>query len=312
MTVTWRGVLPAITTPFQADCSVDHAQLAAHVRWLIEAGCRGIVALGSLGEGATLAAEEKIEILQTCRRALEERAPVISGIAALSTAEAVRLARRSAETGCAGLMVLPPYVYAGDWRELKAHVLAVMRSTDLPCMLYNNPIAYGADFLPEQIAELARECENLRAVKESSGDVRRITAIRGLLQDRLEILVGMDDAGLEGAAAGARGWVAGLANALPRISVRLWEMACGGKVENAAEIYRWFLPLLRLDTKPKFVQYIKLVQEMTAPGSARVRSPRLELAGEELAAIRQLIQQALENMPENFRPDMHPTWAKAV
>ena len=300
MTVTWRGVLPAITTPFQPDFSVDHAQLAAHCQWLVNEGCQGIVALGSLGEGATLAAAEKVEILQTCRRTLGDRAPVISGIAALSTAEAVALARDSAKAGCAGLMVLPPYVYAGDWRELKAHVLAVMRSTDLPCMLYNNPIAYGADFLPEQIAELAKECANLRAVKESSGDVRRITAIRGLLQDRLEILVGLDDAVLEGAAAGARGWVAGLANALPRISVRLWETARGGQAA-AAVIYRWFLPLLRLDTKPKFVQYIKLAQEMTATGSARVRPPRLELAGDELAAIRKLIEQALETMPKEVK-----------
>src|SRR5581483_9823092 len=187
--MNWRGVLPAITTPFNEDLTVDHPFLAKHARWMIESGCTGIVALGSLGEGATLEFDEKVAVLQTCVRSLH--APVVAAISALSTAAAVRLAKKAEESGCSGLMVLPPYVYSTDWREMKAHVAAVLRATTLSCMLYNNPIAYRTDFLPEQIAELAAEHENLQAVKESSADVRRITAIRALLGDRLAILVGV-------------------------------------------------------------------------------------------------------------------------
>src|SRR5690242_5209768 len=173
----WAGVFPAITTPFRDDLTVDHDRLATHVAWLIDSGCRGIVALGSLGESATLSQDEKISILETCKRALEDRAPLIAGIAGLSTAECVALAKRSADVGCDGLMVLPPYVYKGDWRESKAHFEAVIRATSLSCMLYNNPIAYGTDVTPVQLRELANHT-NLDAVKESSGDVRRVTAIR--------------------------------------------------------------------------------------------------------------------------------------
>jgi 4-hydroxy-tetrahydrodipicolinate synthase len=198
----------------------------------------------------------------------------------------VELAKAAHAVGCAGLMILPPYVYRGDWRETKAHVAAILEATPLPGLLYNNPVAYGTDFLPEQIAELAREYPNLAAVKESSTDVRRVTAIRALIGDRLALFVGVDDAIVEGIAAGAVGWVAGLVNALPRESVDLFKLASEGKTEKAFEIYRWFLPLLRMDTVPKFVQLIKQVQQEAGIGSARVRAPRLELVGEELAAAR--------------------------
>ena len=166
--MNWKGVIPAITTPFREDLSVDHDFLAKHAAWMIENGCTAIVALGSLGEGATLEFEEKAAVLQTCMRS---KAPVVASISALSTAAAVRLAKKAEEIGCSGLMVLPPYVYSTDWREMKAHMAAVLRATRLSCMLYNNPIAYRTDFLPEQVAELASEHENLHAVKESSADV---------------------------------------------------------------------------------------------------------------------------------------------
>jgi dihydrodipicolinate synthase/N-acetylneuraminate lyase len=284
--MNWTGVIPAITTPFREDLSIDHDFLAKHAKWMIDSGCTGIVALGSLGEGATLEFDEKLAVLQTLVRAL--RAPLAAAISALSTDAAVRLAKKAEEIGCSGLMVLPPYVYSTDWREMKAHVSAVIRATKLSCMLYNNPIAYRTDFLPEQVAELAEEHDNLLAVKESAADIRRVTSLRSLLGNRLEICVGVDDLIVEGIAAGAAGWIAGLVNALPKESVALF---------NGADIYPWFLPLLRLDTVPKFVQLIKLVQAEVGMGSERVRPPRLALEGEERAEALKLIRGALKSRP---------------
>jgi 1-pyrroline-4-hydroxy-2-carboxylate deaminase len=294
----WKGVMPAITTAFDADLKVEVAAVEKHCRWMIDSGCTAIIALGSLGEGATLNFEEKLDVLSACVRAVGINVPVVAAISALSTAEAVRTAKSAAERGCSGLMVLPPYVYRGDWREMKAHVAAVIRATPLSCMLYNNPIAYGTDFTPEQISELAAEFPNLQAMKESSADVRRVTAIRALTGDRLQISVGVDDAIVEGISAGAVGWVAGLVNAFPRESVQLFELASRGEMENAYELYRWFLPLLRMDTVPKFVQLIKLVQQEVGKGSARVRPPRLDVTGTELEQARATVRQALESLPE--------------
>ncbi len=293
----WKGVMPAITTSFDQDYNVDHAFLNEHCRWLIENGCTGIVALGSLGEGATLSFEEKCQILRTCREAVRARAPVIAAISALSTNEAVALAKAAAGIHCDALMVLPPYVYQGDWREMKAHIAAVFKATSLSCMLYNNPVAYGTDFTPEQIQELAAEHDNFHSVKESSTDIRRVCAIRALLRDRLEIFVGVDDAIVEAIGVGASGWIAGLANALPRESVELFDLAVNGQREKAFELYRWFLPLLRLDTVVKFVQLIKLVQAEVGRGNPRVRPPRLELIGAELEKMKQVIHQALAARP---------------
>jgi dihydrodipicolinate synthase/N-acetylneuraminate lyase len=292
----WAGVFPAITTPFLPDLAVDHQRLAAHARWLAEHGCRGIVALGSLGESATLVFDEKVAILETLVRALDTRVPVIAGIAGLSTAECVALARRAQRAGCNGLMVLPPYVYRGDWRETKAHFDAVIGATPLACMLYNNPIAYGTDVTAAQLRELVAH-DNLHAVKESSGDVRRVTAIRELHGNRLVIFVGMDDAIVESVPVGASGWVAGLVNALPDESVRLFDAVSSGRSDEARTLYEWFLPLLRLDTVPKFVQLIKVVQAAVGQGSMRVRPPRLEVVGEDLAAVQALITERLASRP---------------
>src|SRR5216684_2802894 len=280
----WQGIIPAITTPFREDLSVDHDFLARHASWMADAGGTGVVALGSLGEGATLEPDEKVAILKTCVQAL--RVPVVAAISALSTDAAVRFAQDAQQAGCSGLMVLPPYVYSTDWREMKAHIAAVLRATKLSCMLYNNPIAYRTDFLPEQMAELASEHENLHAVKESAADVRRIAAIRAI-NKRLAIFVGVDDLIVEGIAAGAVGWIAGLVNALPKESVLLFERAA--RSQDVFDLYTWFLPLLRLDTVPKFVQLIKLVQAEVGMGSERVRPPRLPLAGEERDAALRLI-----------------------
>jgi len=217
----------------------------------------------------------------------------VAAIASLSTAEAVRLAERAVDAGCSGLMVLPPYVYQGDWREMKAHVEAIFRATNLSCMLYNNPVAYGTDFLPEQIRELAMEHANFEAVKESSTDVRRVTWIKELTGDRLAIFVGVDDAIVEAIAVGAVGWIAGLVNAFPRESVDLFDYAMNGEREKAISLYNWFLPLLRMDTVPKFVQLIKLVQQEVGMGNARVRPPRLEVVGAELEEAKRVIHEAL-------------------
>ncbi len=295
--MNWRGVMPAITTCFDADLRVDHGFMRGHCRWLLDNGCRGIVPLGSLGEGATLSFAEKLQVLETCVAGAHGRAPVVASISGLATAEAVELAKAAADSGCDALMVLPPYVYQGDWRETKTHVVAVFEATPLPCMLYNNPVAYGTDFTPLQIQELAAEYENLEAVKESSTDVRRVAAIRALVEDRLEVLVGVDDTVVEAIAVGVTGWVAGLANALPRESVELFNYASQGDREKAFQLYRWFLPLLRMDTVPRFVQLIKLVQSELGVGNPRVRPPRLELAGEELDKTRRIICDALRNRP---------------
>lgn len=296
--MNWKGVLPAITTNLQADLSVAHTALAEHCRWMIDSGCSGLVCCGSLGEAATLSFDEKIAIVRTAVAAAAGRAPVVLGIASLSTDEAVALARGAQEAGAQGLMVLPPYVYTSDWREMKAHVSAVIAATPLSCMLYNNPIAYKTDFLPEQIAELATEHANLHAVKESSGDVRRITGIRAACGRRLEILVGMDDAVVEGVYAGAVGWVAGLVNAFPEESVALFDFAARGDKARAMALYTWFLPLLKLDTVPKFVQLIKWVQAEVGRGTPHVRPPRLEIAGADLEHARAVLAQALKDRPK--------------
>src|SRR5690349_16309447 len=297
MKMKWTGVMPATTTAFDEQLNIDHAFVAQHAKWLIDHGCTGIVTPGSLGESATLSFDEKLALWKTVIDAVGERAPVVAAIASLSTAEAVRLAQRAADVGCSGLMVLPPYVYRSDWREMKAHIEAVFRATKLSCMLYNNPVAYGTDFLPQQIAELTKEHENFEAVKESSTDVRRITWIRELIGDRLAIFVGVDDAIVEGVVMGAVGWIAGLVNALPGESVALFNYAVARNADKALPLYHWFLPLLRLDTVPKFVQLIKLVQQEVGMGNARVRPPRLQLMGDELEEALKVIRHAITHKP---------------
>jgi 1-pyrroline-4-hydroxy-2-carboxylate deaminase len=297
MTMEWKGVMPAITTCFDEALNIDYKFVAEHCNWLIDNGCTGIVTPGSLGEGATLTPNEKSALWKTCVDGVGNRVPVVAAISALGTAEAIALAKDAQAQGCKGLMVLPPYVYRGDWREMKAYISAIIKATPLSCMLYNNPVAYGTDFLPEQIQELAEEHENLQAVKESSTDVRRVTAVRALLGDRLALCVGVDDAIVEAIPVGAVGWIAGLVNAFPKESVDLFNYAISGEHEKAFTLYRWFLPLLRMDTVPKFVQLIKLVQQEVGMGNARVRPPRLEVVGSELAEAQKIIQDALNNRP---------------
>jgi len=291
--------MPAITTCFDENLQIDHEFTARHVKWLVDNGCTGIVTNGSLGEGGALTIDEKIALWKSCVAAVGDRVPVVAAIAAITTADAIAQANAAAAAGCTGLMVLPPYIYRSDWRESKHHITEVCNATGLSCMLYNNPVAYGTDFLPEQIAELANEIPNLHAVKESSTDVRRVTAIRALIDDRLAIAVGVDDCIVEGIAAGATCWIAGLVSAFPKESVDLFNFAMNGEADEARLLYDWFLPLLRLDTVPKFVQLIKLVQEKVGWGSARVRQPRLELIGAELDETLAIIDHALATRPRS-------------
>ena len=294
MAIDWRGVFPAITTPFHPSGDIDLEFFAEHLSWMLAEGCHGVVPCGSLGESATLTIAEKVSLMAKAVDIAGEK-PVIPGIASLSTQEAVFLAKEAERVGCRGLMVLPPYAYSTDWVEMRAHVAAVIAATSLDCMLYNNPVAYKTDFLPTHVADLAAEFPNLTAVKESSADVRRIMAIRELIDGRLSLLVGVDDAIVEALRVGAVGWIAGLVNAFPAESVAIWRGTLDG--EEVDDLYKWFLPLLRLDVVPKFVQLIKLTQQEVGRGSERVRGPRLQLVGAEREAALQIIRHGIQARP---------------
>jgi 1-pyrroline-4-hydroxy-2-carboxylate deaminase len=299
MSIQWKGVMPATLTQFNADLTIDHGLLAEHGKWLIESGCTAIICHGSLGEGATLSFEEKLALQKTYVAALPD-SPIIPGVAALSTKEAVDIAKAAKDNGCRGLMVLPPYLYASDWREMKTHMAAVISATDLPCIIYNNPVAYKTDFTPAHIKELADEFPNVESVKESSTDARRVAGIRELCGDRLTIGVGVDDCALEGAAMGAKFWITGVGGAFPKHNVKLWDLATSGKIEEAMAIYHWMLPMLRMDTVVKFVQLIKLQQTLASAGKMGnnlVRPPRLQLAGAELTEATAVIELALSTAP---------------
>lgn len=299
MSIEWKGVMPATLTQFNADLTIDHGLMAEHGKWLIENGCSAIVVHGSLGEGATLSYEEKVGLQKMYVEALPGT-PIIPGIAALSTKEAVDLAKAAKDNGCRGLMVLPPYLYASDWREMKTHMSAVISATDLPCIIYNNPVAYKTDFTPKHIKELADEHANVESVKESSTDARRIAGIREVCGDRLTLGVGVDDCALEGAAMGAKFWITGVGGAFPKHNVKLWDLATSGKIEEAMPIYTWMLEMLRMDTVVKFVQLIKLQQTLASGGKLgnnRVRPPRLELEGKELADATAIIEKAIATAP---------------
>ena len=295
MTSSWFGVFPALTTPFREDLSIDHGALSAHADRLVSAGVNGLVVLGSLGENGSLSVDEKLAIVKTVvgRSSL----PVLAGVAEATPKEAERRIREAAECGAHGIMLLPPMRYRGDRREILAYLTAVAGSSPLPVMIYNNPVTYGMDVTPEMFAELASIPE-IVALKESSNDPRRITDIIHLTGNRYQIFIGVDDLALEGFLLGARGWVAGLVCAFPEESVALYGLARAGRWEEARRLYRWFMPLLHLDTSPKFVHYIKLAQELTAMGSAGVRPPRLPLEGAERARIEAVLQQAIAQRSE--------------
>jgi len=252
--------------------------------------------LGTVGENTALEPAEKRDVLKATIEAAEGRVTVLSGVAECSTALACRYAEEAAKLGADGLMVLPAMVYKSDGRETMAHFRAVARATDLPIMCYNNPVSYGVDISPEMFAELADE-PTLLAIKESSDDVRRLTDLKNACGERYILFCGVDDLIVESVLLGAVGWVAGLVNAFPVESVRLFALARDGRWEEAKALYRWFMPLLHLDCHVKLVQYIKLSQAMAGLGSEMVRAPRLALAGAEREEVAAIIQKGLDARP---------------
>jgi 4-hydroxy-tetrahydrodipicolinate synthase len=293
----WSGVFPALTTQFKPDQSLDLDATQRHVEVLLDSGVTGLIMLGSLGENVTLEPHEKRAVMEMAIRTARGRVPVLSGIAETSTSGAIRYAREMEKIGADGVMVLPAMVYKSDPRETITHFRTIARATGLPIIVYNNPIAYGVDITPRMFAELADE-KNLVAIKESSADVRRITDILNAVGDRYTIFTGVDDLALESIMLGAKGWIAGLVTAFPAENQYLWELAMAGKWEEAKRIYRWYMPLLHLDTHFKFVHYIKLAVQECGLGSETMRAPRLPLVGEEREAILKIIHEGIRTRPK--------------
>ncbi|HVL15074.1 MAG TPA: dihydrodipicolinate synthase family protein [Gemmata sp.] len=297
MKVNWTGVFPAVCTQFNADYSVNVAGTLAHLDAQIAAGIHGVVMMGSVGENTTLDAGEKRELLKATVEHVGKRIPVLTGVAEYTTAGACRWAAEAAKLGADGLMVLPPMVYTPDRRETIAHFRAVAKASDLPIMVYNNPPAYRADITPDMFAEMADE-PKFACIKESSDNPRRITDIINLTKDRYVLFAGVDDLFLECMMLGAVGWVSGLVNAFPHENRMIWDLASAGKWTEAREIYRWYTPLLHLDTHVKLVQYIKLASAECGYGTELCRPPRLPLVGEERERILKIIRDAIATRPK--------------
>lgn len=296
MNVSWSGVFPAVTTQFHEDLSLNLEATAAHLETLIQSGISGLVMLGSLGENVTLTTQEKQDVLKTAIEVSNGRVPVLSGVAELSTAAAVAYTQSVQALGADGIMLMPAMAFRPDREETLAHYRTVAENTDLPIIVYNNPIAYHADVTPEMFEVLA-EIDNLVAIKESSGDVRRITDIINQVGNRYVIFAGVDDLALECAFLGATGWIAGIGLAFPTENQKLWDLAMAGEWEKAREIYRWYTPLLHLDVGTKFVQKIKLAIQEVGLGKEYLRLPRLPLTGVEREQTLATIRTGIEKRP---------------
>jgi len=294
--INWRGVFPAVTTKFKADYSLDFDAMATHLEFQIDAGVHGIIILGSLGENSTLETAEKLEIVRFFSRQIARRVPLIVCIAESGTREALEILDSATEAGADGFMLLPPMRYASDTRETLAFFRTIGDASKRPIMLYNNPIAYGTDVTPQDFAGLA-DVTAFKAIKESSADTRRMFEIRRHCGDRFALFCGVDDITFECFSMGAVGWVAGMVVAFPGETLELYQLMTAGEWTEARKLYEWFLPLLHLDIGNKFVQQIKLIEELHGVGSARVRAPRLELEGEEAAHVREVYQQAMATRP---------------
>ncbi|TKC92625.1 dihydrodipicolinate synthase family protein [Trinickia terrae] len=292
----WEGVLPAVTTKFHADFSIDHAWTKKNIEAQIEAGVDGIIVCGSLGEASTLSLDEKLEVLDLAVDASHGRVPVLLTVAENSTLDGCRQVERGAQRGASGYMVLPGLRYLSDRRETLHHFRTVANASPLPLMIYNNPLAYGVDMTPDMFAEIADE-KKIVAIKESCGDVRRVTDLINAVGDRYAIFCGVDNLAMEALLMGAHGWVAGLVCAFPRETVAIYKLVKAGRLEEARKIYRWFAPLLALDVSAKLVQNIKLAEAIVGLGTEPVRLPRLPLEGVERKAVETLIRHAIETRP---------------
>jgi 4-hydroxy-tetrahydrodipicolinate synthase len=296
MSVNWRGVFPAATTEFRTNQAVDIPATLAHLDRMIEAGIHGLIMLGTVGENCSLEYAEKMDVLAATVEHVAGRVPVLTGVAECTTKLACRFAGDAKQAGVDGLMVLPAMVYKSDPRETVAHFRSVARATDLPIMIYNNPVSYHVDITPESFADLADE-PNFVAIKESSENVRRITDLVNVCGDRYILFCGVDDLVLESLLLGATGWVSGLVNAFPAENRLLWDLTEAGRWEEARAVYRWYTPLLHLDTHVKLVQYIKLANQECGLGSETVRAPRLPLVGEERDRVLNIIRRGIATRP---------------
>lgn len=292
----WHGVFPALPTQMHADYSIDMDATMRHVHQMLDAGVHGMVMLGTIGENNSLLPEEKREVLRATVKAVNGRVPVLTGVSEFTTAAAARYAADAADIGADGVMLMPAMVYRADPREAVAHYRSVASATPLPILCYNNPKGYGVDLTPALFLELA-DVTNIVAIKEASGDPRRLTDLVNTLGDRYVLFAGIDDIVLESVMLGAVATVFGLVCGFPNETMRLWELATSGQWDKAREIYRWFMPLLHLDDHPKLVQYTKLVTQECGMGSERTRPPRLPLVGEERERVLQIIHTAIATRP---------------
>jgi 4-hydroxy-tetrahydrodipicolinate synthase len=294
--VRWQGVFPATTTQFAPDLSVDIEATRRVQDALIRAGVDGLVVMGTVGENNSLERGEKHDLLRASVEVADGRVPVISGVSEMTTVRAVEYAVKAEEIGIGGLLLLPAMVYVPAAAELEAHITAVARATSLPVMLYNNPLAYRVGFSIGDLERL-RKIKNIVAIKESEPDTRRVTDIINAFGDRYDVFAGLDDVALECLLLGAKGWVSGLTNAFPEESVALVAAAARGDVETARAIYRWFMPLLHLDSEHDLVQSIKLAEQVMGRGSERVRMPRMPLTGQRRKDVIGIVEKAAARRP---------------
>jgi 1-pyrroline-4-hydroxy-2-carboxylate deaminase len=297
MSLQWKGVFPALTTKFTSNDKLDFPLFEKNLKVQLEAGVEGVILGGTLGESSVLSNEEKYDLVKFTVEKVGGQVPVVMNIAEGSTREAVRLANEAKKCGAKGLMMLPPMRYKSDHRETVAYFKAVADSTDLPIMIYNNPVDYKIEVTLDMFSDLT-ECKNIQAVKESTRDVSNVTRMINRFGDRFKILCGVDTLAMEELVLGADGWVGGLVCAFPKETVAVYRLSKANKIEEALKIYRWFLPLLELDIHPKLVQYIKLAEQEVGLGSEFVRAPRLTLIGEERERILKIIHDGIKNRPK--------------
>ena len=298
MSITWKGVMPAVTTQFTANDELDLELFKVNIKAQLEAGVHGIVLGGTLGEASTLTDEERRILTRETVELVEDRVPVLMNIAEQTTKAAIALAHKAEMDGAKGLMMLPPMRYKANDDEVVEYFKAVANSTTLPIMIYNNPVDYKIEVTLDMFEQLLASCPNIQAVKESTRDTTNITRIKNRFGNRLAILVGVDTIALESLLIGADGWVAGLVCAFPKETVAIYELQKAGKIKEAIAINRWFMPLFELDINPKLVQNIKLAEVYTKIGTEHVRAPRLPLFGDERKQVITIIESSLKTRPD--------------
>lgn len=296
----WTGIFPAVTTKFHADERIDAEGTIKHIDFQIRNGIHGLVTCGSLGEASTLSLDEKLDVARIALEAADGRIPVLANVSETSTRDALRYIDGANKLGVAGFMVMPSVIYVADAREGMQNVRAMANAAQKPMMVYNNPVAYRVDLKPEHMAELA-DCEWLAAIKESTGDIRRVTDLRNTVGDRYQIFMGVDDLAYEGLALGCDGLLAGVGCAFPRETVALFDLMKAGQFAEALKLYQWMTPMLHLDVSNKLVQNLKLIDAIVGVGTEHMRRPRLPLVGDERAFVEKVVRQALATRPAQYQ-----------